>query len=156
MLEEVVKQLIKKNKTIATMESCTGGGLANEITNIPGASKVLNFSAVTYSNKFKENLGVSKEIINKYTVYSIETAREMAKQIVKDAGSDYGVGITGKLNKRDPKNPYGIDNEVFASIYDKSNNKFYDLDIFVEGSTRRQNKKEVILKIKDKLLEILK
>lgn len=47
------------------MESCTGGALVNAITNIPGASEVLKFSAVTYSNEYKIKLGVdSKQSIN--------------------------------------------------------------------------------------------
>ena len=52
-MNEVVNRLIKNNRTISTMESCTGGLLASEITNIPDSSKILKFSAVTYSNEFK-------------------------------------------------------------------------------------------------------
>ena len=52
-LREIIKILTEKNKTISTMESCTGGGVANAITNIEGASEVLKFSAVTYSNEYK-------------------------------------------------------------------------------------------------------
>ena len=80
-MERVVKKLIELNKTISTMESCTGGGIANAITNIPDASKVIKFSAVTYSNEYKIKMGVSSELIDKYSVYSIEVAREMAKTI---------------------------------------------------------------------------
>ena len=72
-MEEVVEKLRTIGKTISTMESCTGGAVANEITNIPGASEVLKFSAVTYSNEYKIKMGVSEEIINKYSVYSIHT-----------------------------------------------------------------------------------
>ena len=109
---EIVNLLIKKGKTISTMESCTGGALVNEITNIPGSSEVIKFSAVTYSNEFKIKMGVPKEIIEKYTVYSMETAKAMAKTISKFTESDYGVGITGKLNRVDPYNKMGNDNEV--------------------------------------------
>ena len=52
-VSKLVVKLTKNKKTIATMESCTGGGVANIITNIPGASEVLKFSAVTYSNEYK-------------------------------------------------------------------------------------------------------
>ena len=52
-MEDVVNKLKEKNKTIATMESCTGGGVANAITNVPGASEIILFSAVTYSNEYK-------------------------------------------------------------------------------------------------------
>ena len=76
-MKEVVELLIKKHKTISTMESCTGGGVANAITSIEGASEILKFSAVTYSNEFKIKMGVSEEVIEKYSVYSEETADEM-------------------------------------------------------------------------------
>ena len=51
--KEIVDKLISKNITIATMESCTGGGIANEITNISGASPILHESYVTYCNEAK-------------------------------------------------------------------------------------------------------
>ena len=64
--KNVVSKLIEKGFTISTMESCTGGGVCNEITNVPGASSVLLFSAITYSNSFKIKMGVDSEIIDKY------------------------------------------------------------------------------------------
>ena len=154
-MQELVEKLIKKNKTISTMESCTGGGLVNEITNIEGASEVLKFSAVTYSNEYKIKMGVSSDIINKYSVYSIETAREMALKISEFTNSDYGVGITGKLNRVDKNNPYGKDNVVFISIYDAYKNKYYDIEIEANLGSRKENKKIVIDKIASKMLEII-
>ena len=147
MIKNLVEKLAQKNKTIATMESCTGGGIANEITNIEGSSKVIKFSAVTYSNEFKIKMGVSKDIIDKYSVYSMETADEMSLNISKFTDSNYGVGITGKLNRIDEDNPYGEDNIVFISIYDKENNKFYNDKIKVTKKSRKQNKELVIKKV---------
>ena len=115
-MREIINKLILTNKTISTMESCTGGGLANEITSYEDASKVLKFSAVTYSNEYKIKMGVDEEIINKYTVYSIQTAHSMASSISLYTNSNYGVGITGKLNKVDTNNPYGEDNIVFHGL----------------------------------------
>ncbi len=80
-MEDVVNKLKENYYHIATMESCTGGGVANAITNIPGASEVLKFSAVTYSNEYKIKMGVNKSIINEYSVYSMEVADEMSKKI---------------------------------------------------------------------------
>ena len=51
MMKEIVELLIQRKETISTMESCTGGMVANEITNIPGASDIFSFGAVTYSNQ---------------------------------------------------------------------------------------------------------
>ena len=108
-MEEIIKLLIDKKKTISTMESCSGGLIANSITNIPGASEIFKFGAVTYSNEYKIKLGVSEELINEYTVYSQEVANNMAKTIVEYTNSNIGIGVTGKLNKPDPNNPYGKD-----------------------------------------------
>lgn len=151
----IVKRLTEKNQTISTMESCTGGGLANTITNIEGASEVLKFSAVTYSNEYKIKMGVSENIIKEYSIYSIETAKEMSKNISNFTGSDYGIGITGKLNRTDPNNPYGEDNIVFISIYEKSTNKFYNEEVKAILESRKENKELVINKVSELLLSII-
>ena len=155
-LEEIVKILTEQNKTVSTMESCTGGGLANAITNIPGASEILKFCAVTYSNEFKIKMGVPKDIIDTYSVYSIETAIEMSKKISEFTNSNYGIGITGKLNRVDPHNQSGDDNTVYFSIYNKDTNTNYNDSLKVTKETRKENKEEVIEKIIDKFYEILK
>ena len=155
-MQEVIQLLTKLNKTIATMESCTGGGVVNAITNVEGASEILKFSAVTYSNEYKIKMGVSSKIIDKYSVYSMEVAQDMAYNISMYANSNYGIGITGKLNRVDRNNLYGDDNTVFISIYDKDSNKYYNLTIKVIESTRLLNKELIINKIIDKLLTIIK
>ena len=154
-MQEVIKILTEKNKTIATMESCTGGGVVNAITNIEGASDVLKFSAVTYSNEYKIKLGVSSDTIDKYSVYSVEVAREMALNISKFAESNYGIGITGKLNRVDKNNPYGSDNTTFVSIYDKDNDEYLEFKIEAIKSTRALNKELIINKIIDRMLEVI-
>ena len=154
-MKELVEKLIIENKSISTMESCTGGGVANAITNIPGASEILKFSAVTYSNEYKKKMGVSSEVIDKYSVYSIETAREMSKNISIFSNSNYGIGITGKLKNVDINNMYGLDDKVYISIYDKDKDIFYDYDLVVTKDSREENKNMVIDLVIEKLLEIL-
>ena len=154
-MKQIIDLLKEKNKTISTMESCTGGGVANAITNIEGASEVLRYSAVTYSNEYKIKMGVSEEIINTYSVYSMETAIEMSKNIALFANSNIGVGITGKLNRVDINNPFGEDNIVFISIYDKDNNKYHNYKVEAVKSTRKDNKDLVIEKIKEELIKII-
>ncbi len=138
------------------MESCTGGCLADAITNIEGSSDVIKFSAVTYSNEFKIKMGVPKSTIDKYTVYSKETAIEMSKKISEFTNSNYGVGITGKLNRVDKNNLSGKDNCVFISIYNKDVDKIYNYALDVEKASRKENKKDVIDFIRERLLEIIK
>ena len=139
MLEDIVHYLIKNHISISTMESCTGGLLASLITDIPDASTILKFSAVTYSTEYKIKMGVPKEVIDNYTVYSQEVSIEMAKAISKFTDSDLGVGITGRLvsNLEEEK---GVD----LCIYDKRYDKVYTTHIMITKSTRRENKIEVI------------
>ena len=155
MLEKLVKKLINNKKTISTMESCTGGALASSITNVEGASEILKFSAVTYSNEFKIKMGVSKDIIDKYSVYSMETAKEMSYNISKFTNSNYGVGITGKFGKIDKENLAGDDYTVFISIYDKDNNEFYNDTLKAVKHCRKENKLLVIEKVNEMLLNIV-
>lgn len=155
-MKEVVEKLIEKKKTISTMESCTGGALANAITNVEGASEILKFSAVTYSNEFKIKMGVPKETIDKYSVYSMETAKEMSKNISNFTNSSYGVGITGKINRPDPNNQVGSNSIIFISIYEKEKNKHYDFSIKAIDADREKNKDYIIEQITIKLKEIIK
>lgn len=150
-MERVVRTLESKKKTISTMESCTGGGVANLITNIEGASDVLHYSAVTYSNEFKIKMGVSKEIIDTYTVYSMETAQEMSKAISNFTDSNYGVGVTGMLNCKDPANPSKDPNKIYISIYNKDTNTYTNDTVEVFSTNREENKNVVI----EKVIEVL-
>lgn len=150
-MKEIVDILIKYNKTISTMESCTGGAVVNEITNIEGSSSILKFSAVTYSNEYKIKMGVDKNIIDKYSVYSIETANEMSKNISLYTDSNYGIGVTGKLNRIDKNNLYGNNNTVFISVYDKDNDKYYT-DIAIANLNKRSENKKIVV---GKIIEIM-
>lgn len=121
--EQVVKKLINNNETISSMESCTAGYFATTLTNVDGSSSVLKYSAITYSNEFKIKMGVPKEVIDEYKVYSIETSKHMAKEISKFANSTYGVGITGQIGRLDPVNNTGKLNEIFVTIYNTKNDE---------------------------------
>ena len=154
-MKEIVEKLIELNKTISTMESCTGGGVANAITNIEGASSILKFSAVTYSNQYKIKMGVSEEIIDKYTVYSMETAYEMSKNICIYTNSNYGIGITGQINRMDPANIVDNSNKIYISIYDNDNDKFYNKELIAVNDTRIKNKEIIIDNIINMLKQII-
>ena len=154
-MNEVVKLLTEIGKTIATMESCSGGAVVNAITNIPGSSEVLKFSAVTYANEFKIKMGVDKELIDKYSVYSMEVAKNMSLKITEFASSNYGIGITGKINRKDPYNEEGKDNEIFISIYDRDNAKYITFKLIAMSADREKNKEYIVEEIAKKLLAIL-
>ena len=146
-MEEIVKLLIEKNKKVSTMESCTGGYIVNSITNIPGASDIIEYSSVTYSNEYKIKMGVSRELIDKYTVYSTEVSRDMALKISNYTLSNYGIGVTGRLGKIDKNNLEGDNSTVYISIYDRDNNKYLDSVIKVDSDDRVECKEEVLKEV---------
>lgn len=93
----LVELLLKNNMTISFAESCTGGMLASTLINVSGSSNVINESYVTYSEEAKMKiLGVSKETLNKYTVYSSEVAEEMAEGLKKVTHANVCASVTGK------------------------------------------------------------
>jgi len=153
MFENIIKKFSVKNLTISTMESCTGGGIANSITNVEGSSEVIKFSAVTYSNEFKIKMGVSKSVIDEFTVYSMETAREMSKKITDFTNSNFGVGVTGRINRVDNSNPVGgNESTIYISVYDRNNDKYYDKEIEATCKTRKENK-DLVIKTVVEILE---
>ncbi len=147
--EEQIKAIIKKlselGYTIATMESCTGGGFAAIITNVSGASDILHESYVTYCNEAKVKFGVSKEVIEKYSVYSLETAKAMASAAKNFANSDIGVGITGQLGRIDPRNE-GIENNKAWYAISGSEKEVLAEIIINMADFKRAKKKEIIIK----------
>ncbi len=95
--KKLVELLLKNNMTISFAESCTGGMLASTLINVSGSSNVINESYVTYSEEAKMRiLGVSKETLNKYTVYSSEVAEEMAEGLKKVTHANVCASVTGK------------------------------------------------------------
>ena len=93
----ITKALIEKNISITTMESCTAGLIASLITDTEGSSAILRGAYITYSNQAKIKAGVPSEIIEKYGVYSIETAVAMAAACRKAFSADIGIGVTGSM-----------------------------------------------------------
>ena len=156
-MQELINLLIEKNKTISTMESCTGGGIANAITNISGSSEIFKYGSITYSNEYKIRMGVDANIIENYTVYSIETAMEMSKNISEFANSDYGVGVTGQINRQDQNNIVENTDKIYVSIYDKNVDKFYNYDLVANPNLNRAENKNIIIDLVTKnLISILK
>jgi nicotinamide-nucleotide amidase len=96
-LDAVVVNLLRKyRRTLATAESCTGGLIANRITNIPGASTVFTGSFVTYSDHAKQScLGVRLATLESHGAVSEATAREMASGARDRLQVDYALGVTG-------------------------------------------------------------
>jgi nicotinamide-nucleotide amidase len=87
--------LVKRGETIATLESLTGGLLADELTNVSGSSRYVQGGAITYSNEAKIKLGVKPQTIAAHGAVSSETALEMAIAAKTQFGTTWGVSTTG-------------------------------------------------------------
>lgn len=96
-MEKVVGNLLgQKNATLALAESCTGGLIADLLTNVPGSSAYFVFSAVTYSNQLKMKiLDVTSRTLDRYGAVSEQTAKEMARGVQQVSGATYGLSVSG-------------------------------------------------------------
>ena len=115
--EKLTRLLIERRLTVTAMESATGGQIASLITDTEGSSAVLKGAFVTYSNEAKIMQGVPADTIDRYSVYSEETARAMAEACRKTYAADIGIGVTGTMGNIDPANPdVSVPGQVYFAV----------------------------------------
>jgi len=111
-LEGVVGALlIRRRKTLAVAESCTGGLVTDRLTNVPGSSRYLRGGLVAYHNDVKRGcLGVPATQLARYGAVSAPVARAMAQGIRRMAGADLGLAVTGIAGPTGgtPRKPVGL------------------------------------------------
>jgi PncC family amidohydrolase len=97
MIEARIGRILRERRMkIAVAESCTGGLIANRITNIQGASDYFDMGFVTYSNDSKElYLFVPEEVIEEKGAVSSEVAKEMAEGVKETTEADVALSVTG-------------------------------------------------------------
>ncbi|MDY0296838.1 MAG: competence/damage-inducible protein A [Acidobacteriota bacterium] len=92
----VLRRLQEKKLTLAVAESCTGGRLADCLTDVPGSSAVFLGGVIAYDNALKRDfLGVSPQTMTRWGAVSAQTAAEMARGVREKTGADIAVSITG-------------------------------------------------------------
>lgn len=135
------QHLIRHKLSLATAESCTGGLLANTLTNIPGASSFFHTGFITYANESKtRQLGVAPEIIRRYGAVSTQVALAMAQGARKQAQTSLAIALTGIAGPggATPKKPVGL---VFIALVSCERNLVQRC--LFEG-TRLQIKKQAV------------
>lgn len=145
----IANTLTKKGMTLGTVESFTGGKIAEQLTAIPGASKYFKGSIVSYATETKiKLLGVDKNLINKYSVVSEEVAIAMARNAKRILNTDFAIATTGNAGptKGDSNEPVGT---VFIGI---STPKLS----FAEKFNMGKHRERIVQKSVNKAFEILK
>lgn len=96
LAERLGQSLKAKGHKIATAESCTGGWIAQAITEIPGSSAWFDRGFVTYSNNAKvQMLGVSPQTLAEHGAVSTEIAQQMAMGALANSEADWAIAVTG-------------------------------------------------------------
>ena len=130
----ITNTLIKEQLTITTMESCTSGLVASLLTDTEGASAILKGAFITYSNEAKIKQNVPADVIERFGVYSKETAREMALAAKRAYGADIAIGVTGTMGNVDPANNDSTPGEVFFAIAHKKGTESFHISVPVQDS----------------------
>lgn len=123
-MEEVVgKILVEGGKTLSVAESCTGGLIAERLTDIPGSSRYFIEGVVAYANKAKmRTLNVPQALIEEYGAVSAEVAEAMAAGMRERAQTDYAISVTGIAGPDGgtPEKPVGL---IFIGYADEKETK---------------------------------
>jgi len=152
---KLTKLLIEKKMTITTMESATSGQIASLITDTEGSSAVFKGAFITYCNEAKIMQGVPAEILDKYTVYSKETAEAMANACINAYKANVGIGVTGTMGNVDLTNPdASVPGQVYFAIGIDGDVKSYYIELEPQP-TRLAYKMAVAKEIYDVLMDRL-
>lgn len=87
--------LVERSASVATCESCTGGGVARALTAVSGSSAWFGSGWITYANEAKVRLGVDAALIERHGAVSPEVAEAMARSAARAAGARFGIATTG-------------------------------------------------------------
>lgn len=155
-LEETVGRILaERNLTMAVAESCTGGLIADRITNVPGSSRYFERGVIVYSNRSKiDELGVPESLLLDHGAVSREVAEAMASGVMKKSGTDIGVSTTGIAGPTGgtPDKPVGL---IWVGYSDKNGTLALRFNF---GNDRRRFKERasqaVLELVRKKLLRI--
>lgn len=96
LAEQAGRALLAARLRVSTAESCTGGGVASALTDVPGASNWFERGYVTYSNEAKvQDLGVDAQLLAAHGAVSAVVVEQMAAGALKASGADLALAVSG-------------------------------------------------------------
>lgn len=154
--KSVVKYMLDKHIRLCTAESCTGGMVSESITSVSGASGMFLGGICSYTEEVKKRiLGVSEKTLEKYTVYSEQTASEMSLGAMKLFGAEAAIGITGIAGPSGEikDKPVG---SVYVSVRNKEHEIVRNLKLYkdYENADRNEIRHLTTVKALEMLLEL--
>lgn len=138
MIDKLVKEISRYSRiynfTLSTAESCTGGYISHKITDIEGSSDYFLGGYITYSRDSKiRDLKINSEYLERYGIYSTETAKAMAEAIRKIFNTDFGLSTTGIAPPRDNKSTEKA-GKIFIGISSKEGT--ISKELHIKATTR--------------------
>jgi nicotinamide-nucleotide amidase len=96
LVKELAQCLLRRGRTLATAESCTGGWISKALTDLPGSSDWFGFGLVTYSDEAKQRLlGVQPATLERHGAVSEQVVEEMARGVLQQSDADLGLAVSG-------------------------------------------------------------
>jgi nicotinamide-nucleotide amidase len=153
LTERLGQNLKARGYKIATAESCTGGWIAQAITEVPGSSAWFDRGFVTYSNSAKvQMLGVNPQTLEQFGAVSPETAMEMASGALKYSEADWAVAVTGIAGPDG-----GSAEKSVGTVYVAWHNRtgYPKVERLQLKGTRHQIRKQTVIEAIEGLLKLL-
>jgi PncC family amidohydrolase len=147
-IQSLIKLLIKKNLTLSTCESLTGGLFAAVLTEVPSAGKIFKGGFVVYSNEAKQKLvKISQSTLKEHGAISEQCAKEMAQNTQRILNSDLVISFTGNAGPSSQENkPTGL---VFIALAIKENL----ISQFCQFSGSREEIRKQVIEIGIKMIK---
>lgn len=154
LVEKLAQLLLEKKSSVATVESCTGGGIAYALTEVAGSSRWFSQSWVTYSNEAKHNLvGVKKETLEQFGAVSTQVVVEMANKGARLSGAGLCLAVSGIAGPGGATTNKPVGMVCFAIAGSEVRHTIHFTENF--NGTRAQVRKKAICFAIEKLIECL-
>ncbi len=154
ILEKVSKKLHEKNLSVVSAESCTGGWVAKQITDLSGSSSIFDRGFVTYSNQAKQDmLEVSSDALDNYGAVSEQVVIEMVEGALKNSQADIALSISGIAGPGGGTKEKPVGMVCFGWM--KKNEKAHAKTIILEGNRDEIRRQAVDFALKG-VLEIMR
>lgn len=150
---DLLERLKEKQQTLATAESCTGGGIGHYLTAIPGSSAAYAGGVISYTNQVKnEILGVPSAVLEEHGAVSSQTAAAMAQGVRDLLHTDFGLSVTGLAGPDGDGSDHPVGTVYIAAVWPDN----HVVEKFIFSGTREEVRTQAVvaaLNLLDRIIE---